>query len=303
MQSATAQANSLLEQVNSAQSQISSAQAQIKTVQAQIAAAQGEQQSAAANAEALQGQISSAKAQADAAKAQIAIAQARVKSAEANVKALRDQSGLAQNQSDYTVLHSTSAGVVVSTLAEPGQVIAAGQTIVQLAMTEQLEVHIRVGESAINAIKPGMQAAVTLWADDSATQAAPLSATVREVAPAAGSSRTWLMKLTLDNPPENISLGMTARVTFRTTLANKVAWLPATALFQQDEKPAVWVLDDNNQVQLQTISVQRYLNDGMMVTSLAIGSKIITAGVNRLFPGQQVKPIPYNGQAQPVVAQ
>lgn len=308
VKSATAQAESLLEQVNSAQAQISSAQAQIKTVQAQIYAAEGEQESAAANAESLQGQIRSAAAQAESAKAQIKIAEARLQSAEANVAALKTQTGLAQNQSDYTVLHSDSAGVVTQTLAEPGQVIAAGQPVLQLAMTEQIEAHIQVGESAIKAIKPGMQADVSLWADSSTGSAGsggetePLTATIREISPAAGTSRTWLVKLSLDNPPAEIRLGMTVRVAFHNALKTRVAWLPATALFQQDKAPAVWLLDDTNQVQLQNIGVEQYLSDGMLVTGLSVGDKVITAGVNRLYPGQEVTPVAYDGQAQPVVA-
>jgi RND family efflux transporter MFP subunit len=303
LQSAKAQADSLLEQVSSAQAQISSAEAQIKTVQAQIAAAQGEQSSAQANAEALQGQVKSAAAQADAAKAQIKIAEAQLKSAEANVEALKNQSGLAKNQSDYTVLRSNSDGVVVATLAEPGQVISAGQSIVQLAATEQPEVHIRVGETAIKTIKPGVSGDVTLWVGGAPEQNEPLTATVREVSPEADSSRTWLVKLTLQNPPADISLGMTARVSFRTALSTRVAWLPATALFQQDKAPAVWLLDDSNQVQLQAVDLQKYLSDGILVSGLKVGSKVVTAGVNRLFPGQQINPIPYDGQAQPVVAE
>lgn len=301
LKSATAQATSLLEQVKSAQAQISSAQAQIKTVQAQIYAAEGEQASAGANAESLQGQIQSAKAQAESAKAQIKIAEARLQSAEANVKALKTQTGLAQNQSNYTVLHSESAGVVTSTLVEPGQVIAAGQPVLQLAMTEQIEAHIRVGESAIKTIKPGMKADVSLWADSPDIGREPLAATVHEISPVAGNSRTWLVKLTLDKPPEAIRFGMTARVVFRAALAANVVWLPSTALFQQNEAAAVWVLDDTNQVQLQTISVEEYLTDGMLVSGLSVGDKIITAGVNRLYPGQEIKPIAYNGQAQAVV--
>ncbi|PIE00303.1 MAG: efflux transporter periplasmic adaptor subunit [Thiothrix nivea] len=306
VKSAKARAASLLEQVKSAQAQISSAQAQIKTVQAQIAAAQGEQASAQANAEALKGQVKSAAAQAEAARAQIKIAEARLKSAEAKVEALKNQRGLAKNQVGYTVLKSDSKGVVVNTLAEPGQVISAGQPIVQLAATDQPEVHIRVGEKVIQSIRPGLNADVSLWSDTAFEQSEPpkpLTATVKEISPEADRSRTWLVKLGLNNPPDNIRPGMTARVSFHTPLDKRVVWLPATALYQLNKEPAVWLVDANNQVQLQTITVKEYRNDGILVAGLNIGSKVITAGVNRLYPGQEITPVPYDGQAQPVVAE
>src|SRR6266478_7781558 len=59
------------------------------------------------------------KATADAAQAQLA-------SAEAQEKVARDQG-------DYSLLLADSNGTVVQTLAEPGQVVAAGQTVVKLA--------------------------------------------------------------------------------------------------------------------------------------------------------------------------
>ena len=59
------------------------------------------------------------KATADAAQAQLA-------SAEAQEKVARDQG-------DYSLLLADSDGTVVQTLAEPGQVVAAGQTVVKLA--------------------------------------------------------------------------------------------------------------------------------------------------------------------------
>jgi RND family efflux transporter MFP subunit len=73
------------------------------------------------------------KATADAAQAQLA-------SAEAQKKVARDQG-------DYSLLLADSDGTVVQTLAEPGQVVAAGQTVVKLAHAGPREAAVYLPET------------------------------------------------------------------------------------------------------------------------------------------------------------
>lgn len=289
----TAQANVKAAQANaeSAQAQVQAAVSKVKTTQAQVQAAAGEVESATANVGALQGQIKTTQAQVKAAQAQVGMAEAQVGNT-------RSQVDLVKNQSGYTVLKSTVNGVVTATNAEVGQVVAAGQPILSVARAGEFEVHIRVGEQAIQSLKLDTPAQVKLWANNSEA----LNAKVREIAPAADENRTWLVKVALDQPenPE-LKLGMTATVSFHQALDQTVAWLPASALYQQGQKPAVWVLDANNTVTLKEVQVSRYLDEGILVQGIDAGVKVIAAGVNRLHAGQQITPVPYTAQASAVV--
>lgn len=289
----TAQANVKSAQANAeaAQAQVQAAIAKVKTTQAQVQAAEGEVESANANVGALQGQVKTTQAQ-------IKAAQAQVGMAEAQVGNTRSQVDLVKNQSGYTVLKSNVAGVVTKTSAEVGQVVAAGQPILSVARAGEFEVRIRVGEQAIQNLKVDAPAQVKLWASSSEA----LEAKVREIAPAADENRTWLVKVALAQPenPE-LKLGMTATVAFHQALEQTVAWLPASALYQQAQKPAVWVLDTNNIVSLKEVQVARYLESGVLVQGIDTGIKVIAAGVNRLHAGQQISPVPYNGQTPAVV--
>lgn len=289
----TAQANLKSAQANAAaaQAQVQAAISRVKTTQAQIQAAEGEVESASANVGALQGQVKTTQAQVQATQAQVGMAEAQVGNT-------RSQVDLVKNQSGYTVLKSTVAGIVTKTYAEVGQVVAAGQSIVSVARTGEFEVHIRVGEQAIQNLKLDAPAEVKLWA--SSREA--LAAKVREIAPAADENRTWLVKVALAQPenPE-LKLGMTATVAFHQALEQTVAWLPASALYQQAQKPAVWVLDTGNVVNLKEIQVARYLDEGILVQGIDTGVKIIAAGVNRLHAGQQINPVPYSGQTPAVL--
>jgi hypothetical protein len=94
---------------------------------------------------------------------------------------------------------------------------------------------------------------------------------------------------------------MTATVTFHQALEASVAWLPASALYQQDQKPAVWVLATDNTVSLKEIQIAGYLDEGILVQGIDSGVKVIAAGVNRLHAGQQINPVAYNGQTPAVL--
>ncbi|PID50588.1 MAG: efflux transporter periplasmic adaptor subunit [Proteobacteria bacterium] len=276
----TAQSNLKSAQANAqaAQSQVQAAQARIKTSQAQLEVIQGEITAATANVDALSGQV---------------------KSAQAQVDSTQNQLKLAENQSAYTVLTSPESGIITQVFAEPGQVVAAGQTIMSMAKAGDYQVHIRVGEQAINQLKIGTAAKLRLWAN---RQTASFEGKVLEIAPNADATRTWLVKIGIKQPPADLRLGMTAEVVFHQTLDKPVIWLPATALFQQKGgKPAVWVLTDQNTVKLQAVNIERYLQDGLLISNLSAGKSVIAAGVNRLYDGQPVKPVPYDGEASPVM--
>ncbi|MCG8427063.1 MAG: efflux RND transporter periplasmic adaptor subunit [Chromatiales bacterium] len=217
----------------------------------------------------------------------------RYRAAQSQVKSAEAQLNLARNQSGYSNLKSDTAGVVTKIEIEAGQVISAGQPVIHIAQEGEYEVHIRVGEQAVKDLQPGQSVQVSLWADKEAT----LPGEIRDIAPAADDNRTWLIKVSLLNSSAGLKLGMTAKVLFKTKNDHQLTWLPATALFQQDKRPAVWIVTDDKQVRLQRIKLERYLENGILVSGLKKGLRIVAAGVNRLHPGQTIQPVAYTGKA------
>lgn len=293
---ASAQANykSVYANAQAALAQVANAQGKVKTTQAQIKSAQSEVEIAKANIATVEGQVKSAEAQVAAAQAQVDAALGQVGSAQAQINTLSDQSSLAKNQSRYTELASTVDGVVTDTAIEVGQVVGAGQTIVKVANSRAVEVQIKLSEYTIKQVQVGTPAKISLWAVPNTFEGV-----VSEIAPLADASRLWLVKVTIKDPTPNLRLGMTAKVSFSNPLPYAVSWLPATALFQSDQKPAVWVVAEGNKTQLTPIEVQTYLDGGILVTGLTEGAVVVAAGVNRIHQGQEVVPTPYTGQARP----
>lgn len=220
----------------------------------------------------------------------------RYKTAKSQVKAAKAQLTLVKNQAQYSQLKAVSSGIVTRTDLEIGQVVSIGQAVIHIAQKGGYESHIQVGEQAIKGMKENMPVKVALWVADEEW----FDGKIREISPAATRNRTWLVKVTLINPPEGLKLGMTSKVGVQNTVNKMLAWIPATALYQQDNKPAVWIVEDGNHVRLKPVKLEKHLMNGVLVAGLDNGTKVIAAGVNRVHDGQEVKPIPYTGRSVPM---
>jgi RND family efflux transporter MFP subunit len=114
---------------------------------------------------------------------------------------------------------------------------------------------------------------------------------IREVAPQADPvTRTFEVKVGLTEPPAAMRLGAT--VTGRLLLDPSLTIdIPATALTQSNQQPAVWIVDPaTSTVSLRPIDVLRYDPDAVVVSKgLAPGDVVVTAGVQALHPGQKVR--------------
>ncbi len=224
------------------------------------------------------------------------VSQSALDAKEATLKSLSAQAGLAHNQSGYTTLIAEKSGVVMATLAEAGQVVSAGQAVIKLAQDGEREVAVAIPESQFSSLKIGMPAEVTLWNDGN--ENSKLSGRLRELSPAADAgSRTYAARVSLSE--NNIPLGMTAQVSFaakNSAVGNFI--VPLSAIFQQGDKAAVWVVAADHSVSLRTVQVANYRDDGAVISAgIAAGVRIVSAGVHKLVAGEKIHAID-SGTAQ-----
>ena len=203
----------------------------------------------------------------------------------------KQQFELAQNQSRYTTLIADHDGAITSRQADVGQVLAAGQAVFGFAWSGEREVYVDVPESRVDGVTIGQAAKMTL----SVLPGHVYEARVREIAPSADpQSRTYLVKLTLDQPGSLLQLGMTADVTMQATKSSAATVsIPATALFHQDEHAAVWVLRPADAtLELRPVTVVRYgERDVWIASGLKAGERIVMQGVHTVSAGEKVAPI------------
>ena len=191
-----------------------------------------------------------------------------------------------QNNLNYTNLTSSADGVISAVNAEIGQVVLAGQTVLTLVQTDELEVEIDVPENHLADVVEGKTADVTFWAVNGRAQGV-----VREIAPMADeTARTYRVRLSLINPPPNIQLGMTAEVTLTSTNAVANAYiLPLSAIYQTNDKTQVWIVTNDNKVALKNVRVENFSGNEVLVQGLSPQDKVITAGIHKLREGQEVR--------------
>ena len=208
-------------------------------------------------------------------------AQARVQQAESQLSGGARQTGYAQLRTDQ-------AGVVTALHAEVGQVVAAGQPVLSLALPGEKEVAISVPENRHNELRIGEEVQISLWSAPGQTYRGQ----VREVAPLADPlTRTYAVKITFINPDGAVQLGMTASVRASQRLAAPTIRLPLTALIEHEGQPAVWVVDPQTlQVARRPVRLGEFHGDQVIVASgLASGQRVVTAGAHKLYPDQPVR--------------
>src|SRR5258708_28961798 len=139
-------------------------------------------------------------AQYDQAEAQMKTAQAQVESAQARLQNAKDNL-------TYTDLKSDVAGSVTAKGAEPGEIVAAGRMILQIAKQGDRYAVFNVPSQLVRHTPKDPQVTVSL------TDAPTILATrhVREVAPQAdASTATYVAKAALHPPPDAIRPGATS---------------------------------------------------------------------------------------------
>ncbi|MFO1130696.1 MAG: efflux RND transporter periplasmic adaptor subunit [Hyphomicrobiales bacterium] len=209
------------------------------------------------------------------------------KTAAAQVDAAEAQLSAAEDLLGFTELHADQDGVITTVGPLAGEVVTPGQMIVRVARQDGRDAVFDVPSQVIRNAPADPDIMVAL-ADDPSVK---VRGHVREVSPQADPvTRTFKVKVTLDNPPEAMRLGATVNGTMTTT-QDAVIEIPASALTRSEQQPAVWVVDSASQtVALRPVEVKRF---GEYLVAIADGLKsgdvVVTAGVQALHPGQPVR--------------
>ena len=188
------------------------------------------------------------------------------------------------NQLEYTKLVADHDGVIAAITGEIGTVVAAGTPMVTLVQDGQREIQIFIPENQLSSIRPNQPVQVDFWALDKTTANGRIS----EIAPMADSTtRTYKVRVALDNIPEAVKLGMTAKVILNTGNSTDFV-IPTSAIYQTGDKPHVWVVV-NKHVHLVPIEIKNYQdNDVIVKTGLKKGDVIVSGGVNKLTDNDEV---------------
>ncbi|MBP8080631.1 MAG: efflux RND transporter periplasmic adaptor subunit [Arenimonas sp.] len=214
---------------------------------------------------------------------------AAFQAAEARVRQAQSQAAVAGNQAAYAILRAPGDGVITESLAEAGQVVAAGQAVFVLALDGEREVLISVPEQSAAHFPVGRDLAVELWVEPGKR----FPGKVRELSPSADSlTRTFAARVSFNTGGGAADLGQSARV-YALASGSSGMSLPLSALTQRQGRPAVWVVEPRSAtVHLTPVTVGPFGEDGVPVLS-GIGPEdwVVAAGAHLLIEGERIAPI------------
>lgn len=222
----------------------------------------------------------------DGARAGFETAQAAVRSAEKSLE-------LARSRLNYTTLSAPVDGSIASVDVELNENVRPGQVVVVLTSGSQPEVEVSVPEVLIADIKAGSEVIVTL----DAVPDKRFPATVTEVGVSAtGMATTFPVTARLKETDPGIRPGMAAEISFSfesTGDTDRISVPPVAVGEDRDGRFVFIVKDVTDEIGTAArvaVRVGELTNDGLEITEgLEDGDLLVTAGVNKLVDGQQVK--------------
>jgi RND family efflux transporter MFP subunit len=213
-------------------------------------------------------------------------AKSALDNAEAQLAAAEANAQLARNAGDYSVLPADSDGVVMEALAEPGQVVAAGQTVVRLAHAGPREASVNLPE----AIRPqiGSEATAILYGDLKSNS----SARLRQLSDAADPvTRTYEARYVLGGVAADAPIGATVTIRIPQGKMADLVEVPVGAVLNSGSSPGVWLLDpEKSVVGFRPIKLAVVGEETVMVShGLEIGDQVVALGAHLLHEGDHVR--------------
>jgi RND family efflux transporter MFP subunit len=210
---------------------------------------------------------------------------AAAESARADLNAATAQADVARNESGYAALVADAGGVVVETLAEPGQVIAAGQVVVRVAHAGLREAVVELPEMLRPRI--GSLGKATLYGSGVAGRAK-----LRQLSDAANPhTRTFEARYVLEGHLADAPLGSTITLQIAEGRPAESLQVPIGAIVDAGKGPGVWLIQGQTPtVTWRAVQVDRLGDEAASVVGgLATGDRIVALGAHLLHEGEHVR--------------
>jgi RND family efflux transporter MFP subunit len=205
--------------------------------------------------------------------------------AQAELAAATAQEQVARDEGGYSQLVADADGVVIETLAEPGQVVMAGQTVVKLAHSGPREAAVNLPETLRPAI--GSKAYATLYGS---TTRVPVR--LRQLSGAADpQTRTFEARYVLEGAAANAPLGATVTVHLSGDGETDTLQVPVASVIDRGKGPGIWVLNPSTStVSFQPIQVRQVGEELATISGdLRPGQQVVAVGVHLLRDGERVR--------------
>lgn len=212
-------------------------------------------------------------------------AKATLDTAEAQLASTQAQADVAENEATYSTLVAGADGTVVAAIGEPGQVVAAGQTVVQLAHAGPREALVALPETIRPAL--GSEADASIYGSERLHGKARL----RQISNAADpQTRTYEARYVLDGDAASAPLGSTVTIKIADSERQSDVTVPIGAVLDDGTRTGVWILDrSSSTVRFAPIQIKRLGGDAAFVTGIDLGQEVVALGAHLLKDGARVR--------------
>ncbi len=212
-------------------------------------------------------------------------AKAALDTAEAQLAAAEAEAKASENQAAYSTLIAGSEGTVVAAPGEPGQVVAAGQTVLQLAHAGPREALVSLPEAVRPAI--GSIAEASLYGGNGKRTTARL----RQISDAADfQTRTYEARYVLEGEAASATLGATVTIKLADSAKQLETAVPIGAIFDDGSRTGVWILDQaTTTVRFNPVQIKRLGEEAAVVSGIEVGQPVVALGAHLLKEGARVR--------------
>jgi RND family efflux transporter MFP subunit len=238
----------------------------------------------------------------DQTQAQLAAQDANVQALEKAVLAQRSNRAAAkanlvrlQELQGYRQVRAPFDGVITLRNVDVGVLVTAGNTLLyRLAQTGTLRTYVNVAQADVNAVQVGQAAVLTV----SNLPGRSFRGTVARMAKALDpASRTMLVEVDVPNPDGALFPGTFADVSLSGRRATRPLAIPATSVVFRTDGAQVAVVQPDNTVHLQKITVGRDFGDRVeIVQGLSEGAVIIAQPGDTAREGARIVPVSRDAQ-------
>ncbi len=191
----------------------------------------------------------------------------------------------AREQLEEGTLRAPFSGQVVEFYAEPGQHVAAGQTILALASPERLEVAVSLPARLARQLATGQDASVR-----QVDETAVVIGEVTEIGPAGPGHASRVIVTLPDDPGPAWHTGRPVQVELQLE-GNQALTVPMAAVIRPATgSPRVFVVRDGEMVERIEVTPGRLYDGRLSVNGeLIVGDEVVIAGHGRLLDGDRVR--------------
>ncbi len=211
-------------------------------------------------------------------------AKAVLDTATAQLAAAKAEAAVAENETTYTALLADADGTIVETFGEPGQVVAAGQTVVRLAKTGAREALVWMPENLRPA--PGTTAQASVYGREKED-----SAVLRQMSASADpQTRTYETRWVLQGTAADTPLGATVTIKIANKDARVHTEIPVSAILDDGNRTGAWVVDEKaSSVHFRDVKVERLGEEAAIVSGLSQGETVVAFGAHLLTEGKTIR--------------